>query len=255
MDERITSARARRCARGATVAATVLSLFAGSAALAQQPAPPAAPPRPAVKPPPRPAAPAAKPAEQPQPQSPSQQQAAAADMPPLTYSPWTKMCGKNQDTGGKQVCVILKDGRIDAGNPIVVLTVYEREGEPRGFMRVTVPLGVQLQNGTRLIIDQNAPQTAPYVACIPNGCMADYPADPDTIAKMKKGQIITIQAINLNGQGFNLPLPLSDFAKAYDGPATDPKVFEEQQRKMQEDMVKKAQSSAQPTAPTTPPKQ
>ncbi len=249
MNALIASARSQRGLPAAAVAATVLSLFLGSAAFAQQPAAPAAPARPAAKPPARPAAPAAKPPEQQQTQ---QQAAAAADMPPLTYSPWTKMCGKGQDTGGKQVCVILKDGRIDAGNPIVVLTVYEREGEPRGFLRVTVPLGVQLQSGTRLIIDQNQPQTAPYVACIPNGCMADYPAEPDTIAKMKKGQIVTIQAINLNGQGFNLPLPLADFAKAYDGPATDPKAFEEQQRKLQEDLVKKSQATTPAPAPAAP---
>ena len=46
-----------------------------------------------------------------------------------------------------------------------------------------------------------------------------------------------------NGDGtppISLPLPLNDFAKAYDGPPTDPKVFEEQQRKLQEELQKKA---------------
>jgi hypothetical protein len=38
-------------------------------------------------------------------------------------------------------------------------------------------------------------------------------------------------------------LPLNDFAKAYDGPATDPKVFEEQQRKLQEELQKKAEEA------------
>jgi hypothetical protein len=33
---------------------------------------------------------------------------------------------------------------------------------------------------------------------------------------------------------------LNDFAKAYDGPPTDPKAFEEQQRKLQEELQKKA---------------
>jgi hypothetical protein len=40
-----------------------------------------------------------------------------------------------------------------------------------------------------------------------------------------------------------LPLPLLDFAKAYDGPPTDPKVFEEQQRKLQEELQKKAEEA------------
>ena len=41
----------------------------------------------------------------------------------------------------------------------------------------------------------------------------------------------------------SLPLPLNDFAKAYDGPPTDPKAFEEQQRKLQEELQKKAEEA------------
>jgi hypothetical protein len=36
-----------------------------------------------------------------------------------------------------------------------------------------------------------------------------------------------VQAINANGAPLTLALPLAEFAKAYDGPPTDPKVFEE----------------------------
>jgi hypothetical protein len=38
-----------------------------------------------------------------------------------------------------------------------------------------------------------------------------------------------------------LPLPLAEFAKAYDGPPTDPKVFEETQKKLQEELQKRAE--------------
>ena len=35
----------------------------------------------------------------------------------------------------------------------------------------------------------------------------------------------------------------SDFAKAYDGPPTDPKVFEEQQKKLQDELQKRAEDA------------
>ena len=82
--------------------------------------------------------------------------------------------------------------------------------------------------------------TAPYVICFTNGCMADYEATPDMIAKMKKGQALVVQAINSTAQPISLGLPLADFAKAYDGPPTDPKVFEEQQKKLQEELQRRA---------------
>ena len=47
----------------------------------------------------------------------------------------------------------------------------------------------------------------------------------------------------MNGQPISLPLPLNDFAKAYDGPPTDPKVFEEQQKKLQEELQKQAEEA------------
>ena len=37
--------------------------------------------------------------------------------------------------------------------------------------------------------------------------------------------------------------PLGDFAKAYDGPPTDPKVFEEQQKKLQEELQRRAEEA------------
>ena len=83
--------------------------------------------------------------------------------------------------------------------------------------------------------------TAPYVICFTNGCMADYDASgADLIAKMKKGQGLVIQAINSTGQPISLVLPLADFGKAYDGPPTDPKVFEEQQKKLQDELQRRA---------------
>jgi hypothetical protein len=60
---------------------------------------------------------------------------------------------------------------------------------------------------------------------------------------MKKAQLLTVQAIHMNGQAMSPQLELKDFAKAYDGPPTDPKVFEEQQKKLQEELQKRAEDA------------
>ncbi len=164
----------------------------------------------------------------------------------MIYSPWTKFCLKNQnDPNSKQVCFTGKDARIESGMPVVAAVLIEPEGEPKKILRVTLPLGMQLIHGTRVIIDNNQPMTAPYVICFTNGCMADYEATADMIAKMKKGQGLVVQAINSTGQPISLVLPLADFAKAYDGPPTDPKVFEEQQKKLQDELQRRADEARQ----------
>ena len=162
----------------------------------------------------------------------------------LIYAPWTKFCLKGQDAGAKQVCFTGKDGRIESGQPVIAAVIIEPEGEPKKILRVTLPLGMQLVHGTRVIVDNNPPQQSPYVICFQNGCMSDYEVTPELLASLKKGQNLVVQAINSNGAPLTLPLPLqetgSSFGKAYDGPPTDPKVFEETQKKLQEELQKRA---------------
>ena len=112
---------------------------------------------------------------------PHRQPQAAAAPPQLMYSPWIKVCGKGPETNNKQVCVLTKDGRLENGMPVAVVQLFEPEGEPK-VLRVTVPLGMQLQHGTRMIIDQGQPAQEPYKICFPVGCMSDYPVTDDMIA-------------------------------------------------------------------------
>ena len=237
----------------ALLAATALSAtLLVSGALAQTPAPAPGAPAPAPK---AKAAPKAAP-KAPAPAGPAAQQQApppasagapgGGNQPPeqqvqLIYAPWTKFCLKGQDAGAKQVCFTGKDGRIESGQPVIAAVVIEPEGEPKKILRVTLPLGMQLVHGTRVIVDANPPAQSPYVICFQNGCMSDYEMTPELLANMKKGQNLVVQAINSNGAPLTLPLPLAEFAKAYDGPPTDPKVFEETQKKLQEELQKRAE--------------
>jgi len=163
--------------------------------------------------------------------------------PQLIFSPWTKFCLKGQEANAKQVCFTGKDGRVESGMPVVAAVLIEPEGDPKKILRVTLPLGMSIQPGTRVIVDQGQPMTGPYVICFQNGCMADYEASGELITKLKRGQGLSVQGINGSGQGISLVLPLGDFAKAYDGPPTDPQVFEAQQKKLQDELQRRAEDA------------
>jgi invasion protein IalB len=160
------------------------------------------------------------------------QQPQQPEAPQLIYSPWTKFCPPAQEANAKQVCFTGKDGRIDTGQPVVAAVLIEPAGEPRKILRITLPLGMSLQQGTRVIVDQGQPMTAPYVICFNNGCMADYEVTQALVDTMKKGQGLVVQGINGGGQPISLVLPLNDFAKAYDGPPTDPKELQRREEEL-----------------------
>jgi invasion protein IalB len=186
------------------------------------------------------------PQQQPKPGAASRPTTPPGKDPQLLYSPWIKLCGEAEN---KKVCVTAKEGRMETGLLLVTAAIYEPQGEnPERLLRVSVPYGVNLQYGTRVIIDDTPPSTAPYVACLPpvvppGGCIADYKITKEVIDKMKGGKLLTIQAVHMSNQPMSLTVPLDDLAKAYDGPPTDPKVFQEQQQKLQEELQRKAEEA------------
>jgi invasion protein IalB len=143
-------------------------------------------------------------------------------LPQIAYSNWVKVCQKGPEANSVRVCLTGRDGRVEGGSVVVAAVLIEPEGQPRKLLRITLPLGMALKPGTRIIVDDGQPINAPYVICLSNGCVADYEASDELIGKMKRGSNLNVQGINGTGQPVTLPVPLAEFAKAHDGPSTDP---------------------------------
>jgi len=238
--------------------ATALALLASAPAFAQaqKPAAPAAQPA-------KPAAPAqGQPAQEQQPSGPTVVQVKAEPSQPE----WTKVCGKDQNTN-TEICYTTRDFVSDQGQPVLALAVYDVKGQqPQKVVRFVMPLGLLLQPGLRFAVDQGQATPGRYVMCLPNGCFAEAQVKDDFIASLKKGANLNVSVQNQVGREITFAVPAAGFAKAFDGPPIDPKVLEEQQKKLQEELQKKSeemrqrmlQSSgatapgAQPAAPQAP---
>jgi invasion protein IalB len=150
----------------------------------------------------------------------------------VIFSPWARYCTKglseqSSEIRAKEICFTAADGRLTSGQKLAIALLIEREGDDTKLLRVTLPLGVALVPGARIVIDEREAMTAPYVACLPkNGCMADYKADAALIEKLKNGRSLAIWAFD-KGKPINFTLPLTGFAKAYEGPASDPTGLQE----------------------------
>jgi invasion protein IalB len=219
--------RLRRALVATLAACSAVAFLAAVDAQAQAPKP-----KPAPKAAPKqPAAPAA---QQPAPTQ------AAPQMPKFVPSPWTKLC----ETQPRKLCVTRSLLRTENGAPAALAELAEAEGAPK-IMRITLPPGMMLKFGTRILIDQTQQPyaTAEFITCL-EGCIAVYQVSDDLQDKLKKGHTLYIQAININNAGLNFPLPLANFAKALDGPPTDPKVYAEHEKKLQEELQKHAAPAA-----------
>jgi invasion protein IalB len=192
----------------------LLACVAAPLAMAQSPQPKSAPSKPLPKQEPK----------QPLRQQPKQQPAQPVPPagPQLVYSSWSKFCAKDQgQPDAREVCMTIKEARLHTGQFVAGAAVIEPSGEDQKVLRTTLPLGLQIKAGTRVLIDQARAMQELYVVCFPNGCMADFEIGPDIISTMKNSQMLLLQGMNLQGQVVTFPLPLGDFAKAHEGPPAE----------------------------------
>jgi invasion protein IalB len=228
-----------------SLVSSAIALIAVAVAMAiGSPVPAQTPPAPAPKAQPK-AQPKA-PAQQPAPTGPAAAvNAGAPELPPLTYTPWTKLCRKGPEADAKQVCATGRQGFLDMGFMVIDMQLIEPEGVTTKLLQITLPLMMVLSQGTRVTVDQGQPMNAQFTACFQTGCMAEIEASGELIGKLKKGQGLMVQGIHAQRGLITVPLPLAEFAKANEGPPMDPKAFEERMKKLGDQFLKKQQELQQ----------
>jgi invasion protein IalB len=197
----------------------------------------AAQPRPAkgsaAAPAPAPAAPAPPPAAQP-----------TADLGTvLALKPaqpeWTKVCGQNP-ADHTEICYTTRDFASDKGQQLLAVAVYEAKGaQTNRFVRFVVPHGLLVPPGLRVAVDQGPGAAGRYAMCLPNGCFAEAAIESDFIENLKTGTNLNVSVRDQTGRTVTFAVPLDAFAKSFDGPAIDPEVLQEQQRKVAEEIEKR----------------
>ena len=215
---------------GSTLAATSVAIEPAFAAPKKKTPPAAAPAedQPAVTP----EAPAAPPAG-----------AAQNNKLPLvaTQKDWTKVCGKDQ-AANKEVCYTTRDFSAEVGKPpVLALAVYDVKGDDTKIIRMLMPTQLMLRPGFRFVVDNGATGDGTYEICFPNGCFAESKVKTDLVNAMKKGTTMNVSVRNQGNNEVIFAVPLEGFGKAFDGPAIDPKVLQEQQQKLQAELQKRAE--------------
>jgi invasion protein IalB len=133
----------------------------------------------------------------------------------IKYGDWQKFCFKT--TGTNQVCRTSISGNFDTGQSAVRADLIEREGETKARLQIFVPVGLYLQAGVKLIVDQGQPYPIPYVWCLTNTCIAADVADAALIRKMERGQKLQLEVVDSSVQSVSTTIPLDQFASVRRG--------------------------------------
>jgi invasion protein IalB len=156
----------------------------------------------------------------------------------LTTSPWEKFC-----VSGDTTCFVGTDIRTEC-EVVVAAVLIEQSGEAKRTLKITLPIRVRRESGVSFAIDQAEPILRPFDNCYPNGCVASYEAGPELVDQLKHGQTLAITAVDGDNSAIRRILLLAGFAKAYVGPPTQPKVFEEHRGALQRELEARAAGEA-----------
>lgn len=165
---------------------------------------------------------------------------APAGAPP--QDAWVKLCMKNEQTQNKEICLINHEGlEPNTGMVLIAAAVRKVEGEDKLQLLVRVPTAYALvmPAGVQIKIDESQPIQLQYAICFPTSCQVQLELTNELLEQMRKGKQMVVAAMNIQQKTMGFPVPLTGFAKAYEGPPVDSVKYEESRRQLMETFRKR----------------
>jgi invasion protein IalB len=111
----------------------------------------------------------------------------------------------------EQSAVLSKTGQL-----IVLVNIRVPSDTHTPVAVVQLPLGLNLPAGAKLQVDDGNAVDLQIQTCENRGCYASTPIASDLLAALKSGKQLNVSFQNLAKETIAIPIPLADFAAAYD---------------------------------------
>jgi invasion protein IalB len=154
-----------------------------------------------------------------------------------TEDAWVKLCMKSEQTNNKEICLTNHEGlEPNTGMVLIAAAVRKVEGEDKQQLLVRVPTAYALviPAGVQIKIDDGQPISLQYTICFPTSCQVQIELTKELFDTMRKGKQMVVAAMNIQQKTMGFPVPLTGFAKAYDGAPVDSAKYEESRRQLRE---------------------
>jgi invasion protein IalB len=140
--------------------------------------------------------------------------AAPANTPPPPG--WVARCGSASRDAPLE-CAIEQNAVLPrTGQLVIAVNIRVPADTHTPSALIQLPLGLNIPNGAKLQVDDGKTTDLQIQTCEARGCYAGTTIAPDLLAALKSGKQLKISFQNLNKETLTVPLPLADFATAYD---------------------------------------
>ena len=167
--------------------------------------------------------------------------AASAQSSP-TQQAWAKICSK---VGETDICNVRYDVLTNTGQLVTGVNLLQSKGKTnRRIFQVAVPSGRYIPEGIKVQIDTGNVNTLPYSLCLPDRCLAEVQLSEGLVKALKAGGQLTLTSTNYRAAKNPVKVSLKGFTAAFDGPPLKRNQVQDRQKKLQEELKKKAKATA-----------
>ncbi len=155
---------------------------------------------------------------------------------------WAKICSK---VGETDICNVKYDVITNTGQLVTGVNLLQSKGKTkRRIFQVAVPSGRYIPEGIKVQIDNGNTNTLPYSLCLPDRCLAEIQLSEGLVNALKAGGELTLTSTNFRAAKNPVKVSLKGFTAAFDGPPLKRSEVQDRQKKLQEELQKKAKATA-----------
>ncbi|WP_213775013.1 invasion associated locus B family protein [Bradyrhizobium sp. dw_78] len=142
----------------------------------------------------------------------------AADSSPAAapQSGWAARCGSASRNAPLE-CAVEETAVFSKTGQVAVMVNIRVPSDTRvPVILAQLPLGISLPGGAAFQVDDGKTTDLQIQTCENRGCFASTQITPDVLTALRSGKQLKVSFQNLAKETIAIPMPLTDFAAAYD---------------------------------------
>lgn len=129
------------------------------------------------------------------------------------YKDWAVQC-RQPESAGSKICVMFQRQVLEDGRTLLVTTVRKTADETDSVATLQLPLGVLLEPGVSISVDDGDTRVLPYRLCNTNGCLVTFALNEQMKTAFTKGEAAQVVVTAANEEPITVRISLNGFSAA-----------------------------------------
>lgn len=132
-----------------------------------------------------------------------------------SFEAWQIQCETPEGTDTELCALVQNVAAVDRPNVELRVTIVKTIDGGAHILRVAVPLGVLLDGGLGLRVDDTDIGTADFARCLPSGCYVEMIMSENLVQTLSTGQTAWFVIFQTPDEGIGIPIELAGFSDGF----------------------------------------